>query len=146
MNSTASSSCRKTLRALGTTGADEWLPTLLQFLPSAYSRTGHPAYLYVISTIVRSFGKEAKWQPSLAATVIPMVTFACQRLPSLPEFDAHPDDADDLFLLGYRGLAYAPETFLREDVLQLMLDTAVNGLLVQHREAFKCGPSCTACS
>lgn len=64
-----------------------------------------------------------------------MMAGSCGMLRSLRDVSDHPDIADDTFLLAGRALSYAPRLLLTPQLLSVLLDTALAGLLVQHREA-----------
>ena len=53
----------------------------------------------------------------------------------MEDFDQQPDVADDLFLLGIKCLTYAPHLLLTPTNLPGMVNCALNGLLVQHKDA-----------
>lgn len=111
------------------------LPSLLSSLPARFERTQQPVFLYVISEAVKSFGDD----PSCAAAMRPvfaeLVTIACGLLRTLHDVSARPDLADDTFLLAGRALSYCPSLVLHDAVLGTLLDVAIGGALVQHREA-----------
>lgn len=64
-----------------------------------------------------------------------MLACACSMLRSLREITERPDVADDTFLLAGRALSYAPRLLVTPQLLPVLLDSALAGLLVQHREA-----------
>lgn len=64
-----------------------------------------------------------------------MLSSACGMLRSLRDVGERPDVADDTFLLAGRALSYAPRLLLTPQLLAVLLDSALAGLLVQHREA-----------
>ena len=64
-----------------------------------------------------------------------MLGAACSMLHSLHDISERPDVADDTFLLAGRALSYAPRLLLTPQLLAALLDSALAGLLVQHREA-----------
>lgn len=64
-----------------------------------------------------------------------MMAGSCAMLRSLRDVSDHPDVADDTFLLAGRALSYAPRLLLTPQLLSVLLDSALAGLLVQHREA-----------
>ena len=64
-----------------------------------------------------------------------MLTSACSMLRTLRDISERPDVADDTFLLAGRALSYAPRLLLTPHLLPVLLDGALAGLLVQHREA-----------
>ncbi len=64
-----------------------------------------------------------------------MLACACGMLRSLRDITERPDVADDTFLLAGRALSYAPRLLVTPQLLPVLLDSALAGLLVQHREA-----------
>jgi transportin-3 len=64
-----------------------------------------------------------------------MLGTACAMLRGLRDVSERPDLADDTFLLAGRALSYAPRLLLTPRLLPALLDSALAGLLVQHREA-----------
>jgi transportin-3 len=51
------------------------------------------------------------------------------------DFDSMPDVADDLFLLAAKCLSHAPHLVLTPQNLPALVDCAMAGVLVQHKEA-----------
>jgi hypothetical protein len=64
-----------------------------------------------------------------------IVTKALQGLPTLAAFDHNPDMADDTFLLIDRAVRYSPGVVFNPQMLPLIADAAMTGVLVQHRWA-----------
>jgi hypothetical protein len=64
-----------------------------------------------------------------------MMGAACSLLRTLGDINDRPDVADDTFLLAGRALNYAPRLVVTPLLLPVLLDSALAGLLVQHREA-----------
>ena len=64
-----------------------------------------------------------------------MMGAACSLLRTLGDISERPDIADDTFLLAGRALNYAPRLVVTPLLLPVLLDSALAGLLVQHREA-----------
>ena len=62
-----------------------------------------------------------------------VVKQALQGLQQLSDFDNNPDMADDTFLLIGRGIRYSPGVVLNAQMLPLILQASMAGLLVQHR-------------
>ena len=62
-----------------------------------------------------------------------IVTKALQGLPTLAAFDNNPDMADDTFLLIDRAVRYSPGVVFNPQMLPLIADAAMTGVLVQHR-------------
>ncbi|RZC80045.1 hypothetical protein C5167_042621 [Papaver somniferum] len=53
----------------------------------------------------------------------------------IKDFTARPDIADDCFLLASRCIRYCPHLFVASAVFRPLVDCAMNGITVQHREA-----------
>ena len=64
-----------------------------------------------------------------------LVSTSCGHLRSLQDISGEPDICDDTFLLAGRGLSYCPAIVLTPRVLPTLLDSALAGILVQHRRA-----------
>ena len=64
-----------------------------------------------------------------------LVSTSCGHLRSLQDVSGEPDICDDTFLLAGRGLSYCPAIVLTPRVLPTLLDSALAGILVQHRRA-----------
>jgi transportin-3 len=117
---------------------DQWLPGILDFLPRAYRSSHSSGYLYLASHVVRACGTEqSPHRVAVAAAVAPMIRDACSRLNTLDACNRCPHDADDLFLMTYKGLTQAPSLFLEESLLSELLRISATGLLVQHHDAFR---------
>ncbi|GBF98060.1 hypothetical protein Rsub_10288 [Raphidocelis subcapitata] len=110
--------------------------TLLLFAGQLLTfQTRHPAFLYVTSELVKAFAREPSAQAALGPIVAAMAVAAAGELNSLQALSSRPDLADDLFLLAGRTLNYAPTLIVTPQVLPPLLDVALLGCLVQHREA-----------
>lgn len=130
--------CRKSIGAAQGHASEQWLPGILTTVPQAYTHTHFSAYLYLASHVVRACGTEASpHRLMVAQSVTPMIQEACGRLASLSACNQSPHDADDLFLMAYKGLSHAPSLFLDRDLLEGLLRVAAVGLLVQHQDAFR---------
>jgi len=55
----------------------------------------------------------------------------------LQDFTARPDIADDCFLLASRCIRYCPDLFVPTEIFPRLLDCAMAGVTIQHREACK---------
>ncbi len=58
---------------------------------------------------------------------------SCGHLRSLQDVSNEPDICDDTYLLAGRGLSYCPSIVLTPRVLPALLDSAIAGILVQHK-------------
>ena len=64
-----------------------------------------------------------------------LVIQALQGLQQLSAYDDNPDMADDTFLLISRGVRYSPGVVYNTQMLPVIVDAAMTGVLVQHRSA-----------
>jgi hypothetical protein len=130
--------CSKAIGSAQGQGAERWLPPILAYLPEAYRQSHFSGYLYLASHVVRSCGSEqSPHRAQVALAVMPMIQDACSRIASLTACNQSPHDADDLFLMAYKGLLHAPSLFLERALLEQLLQVAAVGLLVQHQDAFR---------
>ncbi|KAF6259150.1 armadillo-type protein [Scenedesmus sp. NREL 46B-D3] len=111
------------------------LPTLLETLPGRFQQTRHPAFMYVVSELLKIFCTETAADGSMRPILTALVGSSCQGLATLQAMDDQPDLVDDTFLLAGRAAAYCPRLLLVPQLLPQLLDTALLGVLVQHREA-----------
>ena len=125
---------RYAVRSAGRAAAGA-VPALAAALPARFEATRIPSYLWVGSELIKTFGDDVSLDPHLGPMLARMVTCACGGLRSLAEITAAPDVADDTFLCAGRALSYAPRLLTTPALLPVLLDSALAGVLVQHREA-----------
>lgn len=111
------------------------LQQVLETVVRQFHVTGHPCMLYIASELLKTFGGDAQYQAALGQLFSAIVTKALQGLPTLAAFDHNPDMADDTFLLIDRAVRYSPGVVFNPQMLPLIADAAMTGVLVQHREA-----------
>lgn len=111
------------------------VPLISQSLTNRFDQTGHACYLYVASELVKTFGPDSAYDRFLQPMLEHMLSKACQGLGSLQAASSQPDLVDDIFLLAGRGLNYSPRLLMTEHLLSILVVTARNALLIQHREA-----------
>jgi len=110
--------------------------TLLEVLPALFRQTHHSAFLYIVSELVKTFGDEPAHDAAMGQIVQGLLAEACSGLTRLPDLEQNPELVDDTFLLAKRVLSYCPRILLiAGPALQALLDSALLGVLVQHREA-----------
>jgi transportin-3 len=110
---------------------------LLTALPEHFAASRQSCYLYAASELVKTFGSNLAYEQALGGMLSRMLGEACAGLRTLAQFNEDPELADDTFLLVGRMLAYSPRLVLAPGPLGTLLDTALAGVLVQHRDA--CG-------
>jgi len=114
------------------------LPSMLAVLPAHFAATREPALLFVVSELVKAFGDDPSADAAVGPILAALLAPTCAALSSSPSaLDAEPEMVDDVFLLAGRALGYAPRLALTPQLLPGLLDLALLGVLVQHREA--CG-------
>jgi len=111
------------------------LPHLANMLMVMFERTRHSCYLYVASEVVKAFGSDASQDMYVQPLLYGMIGSSCSMLVSLQAVSAHPELTDDTFLLAGRGLSYAPRLIMVPEMLNHLIVTSRNALLVQHKEA-----------
>ncbi|KAL4452442.1 hypothetical protein ABPG75_008104 [Micractinium tetrahymenae] len=111
------------------------VPLLVASLPQRFEATRQPCFLYVASELIKTFGDEPARDLELGGMFSRMLACACSMLRSLRDITERPDVTDDTFLLAGRALSYAPRLLITPQLLPVLLDSALAGLLVQHREA-----------
>ncbi|EFN54933.1 hypothetical protein CHLNCDRAFT_134668 [Chlorella variabilis] len=125
---------RYAVRSAGKAAAPA-VPLLVASLPQRFESSRQPCFLYVASELIKTFGDEPARDLELGGMFSRMLGAACSMLHSLHDISERPDVADDTFLLAGRALSYAPRLLLTPQLLAALLDSALAGLLVQHREA-----------
>jgi len=116
------------------------LPSISQVLVNRFEQTGHPCFLYVASEFIKTFGHDSGQGQHLQLMLVRLLTSACRSLSSLQAVTSNPDLADDVFLMAGRGVNYAPHLMMSPELLAVLIATASNGILVQHKEA--CSSMC----
>ncbi|KAI3438282.1 hypothetical protein D9Q98_000717 [Chlorella vulgaris] len=125
---------RYAVRSAGKAAAPA-VPLLVASLPQRFEASRQPCFLYVASELIKTFGDEPARDQELGGMFSRMLGAACSMLRSLKDISERPDVADDTFLLAGRALNYAPRLLLTPQLLSALLDSALAGVLVQHREA-----------
>jgi transportin-3 len=113
------------------------LPSLLATLPSHFNATREPALLFVVSELVKAFGDDPSADAAVGPILAGLLAPTCAALSTPAALEAEPEMIDDVFLLAGRALSYTPRLALTPQLLPPLIDVALLGALVQHREA--CG-------
>ncbi|GJP44351.1 hypothetical protein CLOM_g3730 [Closterium sp. NIES-68] len=128
--------CKYAIRG-GQTAMAPVLAPLLQELQVQYEQHQQPCLLYVASEIIKVFGSDANCAAYLQQLIAVLFARTTASLQSLDDFTLKPDVADDCFLLASRCMRYCGHLFVPTPAFLAVLDSALAGLLVQHREACK---------
>lgn len=114
------------------------LPDVLQALAVQFAATRHCCMLYIASELLKIYGHDPAYTLPLGQLITSLVQSALSMLRQLRDFEQNPDLADDVFLLISRACRYCPRIVMTQELLPLIMDAALAGLLVQHREACVC--------
>ncbi|CAI5959333.1 unnamed protein product [Closterium sp. NIES-65] len=128
--------CKYAIRG-GKTAMAPVLAPLLQELQVQYEQHQQPCLLYVASEIIKVFGSDVNCAAYLQQLIAVLFARTTASLQSLDDFTLKPDVADDCFLLASRCMRYCGHLFVPTPAFLAVLDSALAGLLVQHREACK---------
>ncbi|KAL5747312.1 hypothetical protein ACOSP7_024309 [Xanthoceras sorbifolium] len=108
---------------------------MLEEIQGLYQQHQQPCFLYLSSEVIKIFGSD----PSCASYLHNLIEALFKRttciLTSIQEFTSRPDVADDCFLLASRCIRYCPQLFIPSSVFPSLVDCAMIGITVQHREA-----------
>jgi len=100
-----------------------------------FARRQHASLLFAVSELVRSFGRDESCFETLRVSLEEVMSWTSKILRELSNFDAAPDVADDAFLLAKVCVSHCPSVVINIRVLPAVIDMALAGLHVQHREA-----------
>ncbi|KAK3170493.1 hypothetical protein Dsin_032664 [Dipteronia sinensis] len=108
---------------------------MLEEIQALYQQHQQPCFLYLSSEVIKIFGSD----PSCAIYLHNLIEALFNRtvclLTSIEEFTSRPDVADDCFLLASRCIRYCPQLFIPSSIFPSLVDCAMIGITVQHREA-----------
>ncbi|XP_044477067.1 transportin MOS14-like [Mangifera indica] len=108
---------------------------ILEEIQGLYQQHQQPCFLYLSSEVIKIFGAD----PSCASYLHNLIEALFKRttclLTSIEEFTSRPDVADDCFLLASRCIRYCSQLFIPSSVFPSLVDCAMIGITVQHREA-----------
>ena len=124
----------------------EWPPTTRYRLtdlvaPAAalytkmFAQRQHASLLFAVSELVRSFGRDENVFETLRLSLEEVMGWTAKMLRALPDFESAPDVADDAFLLAKVCVSHCPMIVINPRVLPVVIDMAIVGLHIQHREA-----------
>lgn len=111
------------------------LKPLLELVTLFYNSTPRSGFLYTLSTCVDSFSSVSQHHPVFQAAFSSMSAKTLSLLTSAQSFTDLPDVVEDFYELGGRLLKRLP-VFMIGDILPKMYECGLQGLLVQHHEAY----------
>ncbi|KAG2537503.1 transportin MOS14-like [Panicum virgatum] len=119
-------------RAMGMT-----IGAMLEEIQTLYQQHKQSCFLYLSSEVIKIFGSDPSCADYLTNLIQILFSHTVQLLRTIQDFTARPDIADDCYLLGSRCIRYCPNLFVPTEMFQRLVDCAMAGITIQHREACK---------
>ncbi|KAK8499822.1 hypothetical protein V6N12_072525 [Hibiscus sabdariffa] len=134
---TMESLCRACKYAVRTSGRfmGTTIGAMLEEIQGLYQQHHQPCFLYLSSEVIKIFGSDPSCASYLKNMIEVLFKHTTSLLTSIKEFTTRPDIADDCFLLASRCIRYCPQLFIPSAVFPALIDCAMIGITVQHREA-----------
>ncbi|KAL8141960.1 hypothetical protein V2J09_014992 [Rumex salicifolius] len=108
---------------------------ILEEIQALYQHHQQPCFLYLSSEVIKIFGSDPSCSEYLKSLIESLFSRTTCLLTRIQDFTASPDIADDCFLLASRCIRYCPQIFIPSAVFPALVDCAMIGVTVQHREA-----------
>uniref|UniRef100_A0A803M1F3 Exportin-1/Importin-beta-like domain-containing protein n=1 Tax=Chenopodium quinoa TaxID=63459 RepID=A0A803M1F3_CHEQI len=108
---------------------------MLEEIQGLYQHHLQPCFLYLSSEVIKIFGSDPSCSDYLRNLVEALFRRTACLLATIRDFTTRPDIADDCFLLASRCIRYCPQIFIPSLVFPSLIDCAMIGITVQHREA-----------
>lgn len=108
---------------------------MLEEIQGLYQHHQQPCFLYLSSEVIKIFGSDPSCSDYLRNLVEALFRRTTCLLATIQDFTARPDIADDCFLLASRCIRYCPQIFIPSTAFPSLIDCAMVGVTVQHREA-----------
>ncbi|XP_024544223.1 transportin MOS14 [Selaginella moellendorffii] len=127
--------CKYAVRSCGKAMLSSMGP-MLGKIQHLFQEHNHPCFLYLASEAIKVFGADPNCAVYLSNLISVLFMKTLSLLKSIKDFTEMPDLADDCFLLGSRCIRYCPHLLVpMEAVFGPLLDCAITGITIQHREA-----------
>uniref|UniRef100_A0A0E0EYX1 Importin N-terminal domain-containing protein n=1 Tax=Oryza meridionalis TaxID=40149 RepID=A0A0E0EYX1_9ORYZ len=110
---------------------------MLEEIQTLYQQHNQACFLYLSSEVIKIFGSDQACANYLANLIQALFGHTIQLLRTIQDFTARPDIADDCFLLASRCIRYCPDLFVPTEMFPRLVDCAMAGITIQHREACK---------
>lgn len=117
-------------RSMGVTIGD-----MLQVVQLQYQHHHQSCFLYLSSEVIKVFGSDPSCANYLGALITSLFSHTISLLKTIQDFTSRPDIADDCFLLASRCIRYCPHLFVPSTIFSSLVDCAMTGITIQHREA-----------
>ncbi|CAI9112451.1 OLC1v1012903C2 [Oldenlandia corymbosa var. corymbosa] len=108
---------------------------ILEEIQRLYKQHHQPCFLYLSSEVIKIFGSDPACADYLKSLIESLFSQTTCLLTRIQEFTSRPDIADDCFLLASRCIRYCPQLFFASPIFPPLVDCAMAGMTVQHREA-----------
>ncbi|KAK6920787.1 Exportin-1/Importin-beta-like [Dillenia turbinata] len=134
---TMESLCRACKYAIRTCGRfmGVTIGVMLEKIQGLYQKHHQPCFLYLSSEVIKIFGSDPSCANYLKNLIEALFSHTTCLLTKIQDFTIRPDVADDCFLLASRCIRYCPHIFIPSSVFPSLVDCAMIGITVQHREA-----------
>ncbi|KAJ0970466.1 hypothetical protein J5N97_023343 [Dioscorea zingiberensis] len=136
---TMESLCRACKYAVRTCGSylGITIGAMLEEVQLLYPQHSQPCFLYLSSEVIKMFGSDPSCSSYLKSLIETLFNHTTKLLTKIQDFTARPDIADDCFLLASRCIRYCADLFVFSSVFPLLIDCAMIGITIQHRDACK---------
>ncbi|KAM3402196.1 hypothetical protein ACQJBY_006243 [Aegilops geniculata] len=136
---TMESLCRSCKFAVRTCGRSMGftIGAMLLEIQTLYQQHNQSCFLYLSSEVIKIFGSDPSCASYLTCLIQTLFNHTIQLLRTIQDFTARPDIADDCFLLASRCIRYCPDLFVPTEIFPRLVDCAMAGVTIQHREACK---------
>ncbi|KAI8543531.1 hypothetical protein RHMOL_Rhmol08G0225800 [Rhododendron molle] len=108
---------------------------MLEEIQALYKQHHQSCFLYLSSEVIKIFGSDPSCADYLKILIESLFSHTICLLKTIQDFTSRPDIADDCFLLASRCIRYCPDLFFPSPVFPPLVDCAMIGITVQHREA-----------
>ncbi|XP_020574116.1 transportin MOS14 isoform X2 [Phalaenopsis equestris] len=134
---TMESLCRACKYAVRTSGRSMGITigAMLATIQALYQQHNQSCFLYLSSEVIKIFGSDPSCASYLRSLIEMLFSHTTKFLLTIQDFTTRPDIADDCYLLASRCIRYCPDLFVPASVFPSLVDCAMIGATIQHRDA-----------